>query len=232
MSLEEFQELFFGMMAEISGGDNKDGYVSESEGPFGADSKRNSEFFFVGGDDLTRTPLYELVGDPGVQCPLVRSGGDDVWGIYGAFHGFAIESKPVSKHNRSGDKEAVRLYLKTPKGKQVTIQMGLGTMVSDSLLRSLQLLANTGKLSKGCPIHLDFQRGEEDGKVSKAVFLNLFTKEDDGYAYVNTIDTPYAFIKSNPALDLTERGRIRALEQKTRASNILAILDQVEKDEF
>ena len=225
MSPEEFQELFFGMMSSLSGAEKARGYSCEGQGAFGSSSRKAVDYLFVGGDDLTRTPLYELVGD-GVQNPLIMEGGEDVWGVYGTFHGFSIESKPVGKHNRSGEKEAVRLYLKTPAGRKAVIQMGLGTMAADALLRSLQLLANEGRLYEGCEIDLAFQRGEEGGKVSKSVFLNMCIREDGQVSSVNTLDTPYAFVKSNPSHSLDERGRARALEQKTRAANIRSILDK------
>ncbi len=237
---DEFKHLFFDMMASFAGKSKSKGcsFGSAIDGPWSrGDDEDETVFIFAGGDNVSASALYSLetreVKGKTVkaQVPLTTSDGSPTEFIYGTFAGLSVFTKPVGEYNTDVDnpKKALRLRLTGRNGEPIVLQLGLGTVGADAIIRSLQMLANYGELRSGVKLTIQAVRGEEKPKV---ILTKLFADRGSGrIEYLNTKDTAYDLIRLPDSLSATEKTEARTTEHVTRIANILNVMN-AGKDEF
>ena len=240
MDPEEFKSLFFDMMAGFSGKGKSRGcsFGSAIDGPWAKDDgEEETLFIFAGGDDVSASALYsletrEIKGKTvKAQVPLTTPDGSLTEFIYGTFDGLSVFIKPSGEYNTDVDnpKKALRLRLTGRNGEPIVLQLGLGTVGADAIIRGLQMLANYGELTYGVKLTIQAVRGEEKPKV---VLTKLFADRGSGrIEYLNTKDTAYDLIRLSESLSVAEKTGVRTTEHITRIENILNVMNG-SKDDF
>lgn len=149
-----------------------------------------SRAIFIGGDDETRTPMYQFLEMK--QVPVTDESGTDCWAAEGRFAGVRDYATKEGKY-AGAKKIAIDLDFGTEK---VSLITGIGTRCALSVLQSLNILKSVG----GPPrfVRLVFSRGKSNAKV---VFVNVSISEDgQSYSEVyNGDDTVFALPQGGDA---------------------------------
>ena len=149
-----------------------------------------SRAIFIGGDDETRTPMYQFLDMK--QVPVTDESGSDCWAVEGRFAGVRDYATKEGKY-AGAKKIAIALDFGTEK---VSLITGIGTRCALSVLQSLNILKSVGDSPKF--IRLVFSRGKSNVKV---VFVNVSVSEDgQSYSSIFTgADTAFALPQGGDA---------------------------------
>ena len=145
-------------------------------------TRRKGRGFFVGGDNTTRTPLYEVVD--GTQQPVTDSEGRDCWYVCGQLEGvheYTTEYK---------GKQVPKVSVDVAAGSDgnISILMGAGTHAAISLLQLL-IVAD-----KPTYIEIKYLRGSDTPTV---VFCQIRKSEDgEKWVGVSTLESEFEGVKS------------------------------------
>ena len=137
-----------------------------------------SRAIFIGGDDESRTPMYQFLENK--QVPVTDESGADCWAVEGRFAGIRDYATKEGKY-AGAKKIAIDLDFGTEK---ISLITGIGTRCALSVLQSLNILKSVGDSPQF--LRLVFSRGKSNAKV---VFVKVGVSEDgQTYSSVYTGD--------------------------------------------